>query len=477
MADSEDVSQLDAEEVLGEVEAPAVADGEAVSDRGGAHSNAEVQEVQEPPAGVLQLSVQGAEGMVHIPTVSWAQLARTPPPEGLVRSTFDCAISANSVCAFRARWEDAGSHDFEKVLLLKRDGAVLLYNSDGTALASRHEMSMEDFMHCWGNGHLQLAGGPVSSTAPPSNQDPDVVAALGARVALAYEREAGKFYWYGGCVDSVDAQGGRWFCCDDGDVVHMPLPEVSESIKLKGLRLLPTDDGGMIASETGYPMAASIVWHREGRMPKAAPVGVLIGDTKQPVGETPVYQAFVVNQAVFGQDGELAPARPSRSAPAASARQHWRGFHTFRRGDKVEMVVNGNTYRATVFGVQYTGKESLSHQKYLLLIDDESSTYFVARFTDWSRVLLQPGGHVDQDSHVLTLSEAEVQVQVDDYAALQPFASLTTPAKLKFAAGAGLHGCEVNEHACSQPRPHTIGHHSLPSSCMLVALCSPPPLR
>ena len=144
----------------------------------------------------------------------------------------------------------------------------------------------------------------------------------------------------------------------------------------------------------------------------------------------------------YGQDGELIGAEPSNSRATRQGGAQRGGkckvLHTFRRGNKVEVNMEGAMHYAHVFGVAFSGKETSPRLKYLLLRDECTGIYFVARFGAFSRTLLQPGAagaDVDDDEQVVTLTDENVQVMVDEYNRVQPFSSLTTPTKLKYAAG------------------------------------------
>ena len=389
------------------------------------------QDVAPPPKGtILQIGTM-EQGISNITTKAWLELARVPPQGGLMHSTFGAMASMHSVYAFRCR-QDPGTDEYEKVYVVKGDGAVLVFDSDGDDFdyeaigIGKGFLAQQAFEDAWRKGYLQLAGGPDPSLSPPAEAaapradelpelDPDVMAPLGGRLAVAYEKDDA-YHWYGGVVDSVDPAGGRWIAFDNGDVEHLPLAEVREILALKGLKQLSVEEGGMIANETDHPMAAAIVWHKEGRMPSALPAGVLIGDTKEVVGGVPVYESFVVNGEAFTGTKELnmelgAATTRARTPTPRSAGNLKRGFHTFKRGNKVAMVLKNTDgavtrYMATVFAVQHV--KSQGH-KYLHLVDDDTTTFFVARFTEWSRTLRQPDGDGDADDDELvdTLSSEQ----------------------------------------------------------------------
>ena len=125
-----------------------------------------------------------------------------------------------------------------------------------------------------------------------------------------------------------------------------------------------------------------------------------------------MYEACVMYAEAYGQDGELIGAEPSNSRATRQGGAQRGGkckvLHTFRRGNKVEVHMEGATHYAHVFGVAFSGKETSPRLKYLLLRDECTGIYFVARFGAFSRTLLQPGAagaDVDDDEQVWSRSQ------------------------------------------------------------------------
>ena len=403
--------------------------------------------VHQPAA--IQICVGRTQGLVKINVQKpWSEVARIAPPEGLRQVTYESTVSVNEVHAFRRR-QVADAEEYDQVFVVAGDGAVAVVNQDGSDVDDEEHgilkgfMPMQRFLAAWHDGLLTHAGGPapcsieLPSAAVAPDMDPDVVAPLGGRAALAYE-DGGNFNWYGCTVAAVHADGARVLACDDGEVVVMPIAELRAVMAAKGIKPLNAAEGGMKANKTGYPVAADVVWYKEGRMSDAAAVGVLLGDEQHVLGGgVSVYQACVLNPEAYNQDGELIGAEP-RSSRGARQRGG-KCLNTYRRGNKVEMQVEDTTYYAHVFGVGFSGKDTSPRLKYMLLRDASTRVFFVARFGVFSRTLLQADADVNDDEQVVTMADDEVQTMVDEYKRLKPFSSLTTPAKLRYAAGTWIH--------------------------------------
>ena len=405
--------------------------------------------VHQPAA--IQICVGRTQGLVKINVQKpWSEVARIAPPEGLRQVTYESTVSVNEVHAFRRR-QVADAEEYDQVFVVAGDGAVAVVNQDGSDVDDEEHgilkgfMPMQRFLAAWHDGLLTHAGGPapcsieLPSAAVAPDMDPDVVAPLGGRAALAYE-DGGNFNWYGCTVAAVHADGARVLACDDGEVVVMPIAELRAVMAAKGIKPLNAAEGGMKANKTGYPVAADVVWYKEGRMSDAAAVGVLLGDEQHVLGGgVSVYQACVLNPEAYNQDGELIGAEPRSSRGARQRGGKCKVLNTYRRGNKVEMQVEDITYYAHVFGVGFSGKDTSPRLKYMLLRDASTRVFFVARFGVFSRTLLQADADVNDDEQVVTMADDEVQTMVDEYKRLKPFSSLTTPAKLRYAAGTWIH--------------------------------------
>ena len=86
----------------------------------------------------------------------------------------------------------------------------------------------------------------------------DTVAALGARVAVFM----GDKTWYGGFVESIEADGNRLIVFDDGDIREVEPSEIQEMIDARPTPLFKAanaSDGGLVNNVAGLLMAARLL--------------------------------------------------------------------------------------------------------------------------------------------------------------------------------------------------------------------------
>ena len=91
-------------------------------------------------------------------------------------------------------------------------------------------------------------------------------------------------------------------------------------------------------------MAVKPLYHKDGRG-KPLAVGVLVGATKEKLGDAVIYLRFHVHSAAFVVPPDAEPESRGRRATSKQdlqgkllAAQERYGYHTFRRGDEVEYL-------------------------------------------------------------------------------------------------------------------------------------------
>ena len=113
------------------------------------------------------------------------------------------------------------------------------------------------------------------------------------------------------------------------------------------LKPCPAEKLGVVLNTEGLPMAAKVMYHKEGRG-KPLPVGVLVGATQEKVGGETVFVRFHVCSATFAAP-QPQPVTTARGRRTACVSQQAKGqsiqeryaYHTFRRGDRVKYLGGG----------------------------------------------------------------------------------------------------------------------------------------
>ena len=197
--------------------------------------------------------------------------------------------------------------------------------------------------------------------------------------------------WFGCVVHAVDAatdddEGEIALCAfDDGDIREMSQQMYQEGMAAGTIKLMSHDDGGLVANESGTPMADRIVFvHRSARdITRGKKAGVLVGVTPHVLIDVKMHQSFVVHGPSFS------------GAPAEKERYGW---STFKRGDIVEWkkAESGESSRSVVEGVVFKDKEAARDtpdaqgRKYLVLLEQASRLFFLGFPTEWRFASLPP---------------------------------------------------------------------------------------
>ena len=266
---------------------------------------------------------------------------------------------------------------------------------------------------------------------------------IGARVAMCFGDPP---TWYGGFVDEFVAAADSYICAfDDGDLRQLSFDLIQSSLASKIFRFPEEGEltGGLVNNLTGYPAAALVVRHREGRASEDWSVGVLVGLTKYTLGDDPMYVAFHVADDSFFGTTTPAVQRKTRSTQdenekkqSIQAVKDKRGFHTFRRGDKVQFmeVEQHETCYAYVFAVTWTNPQKGGPSpKYLVLQEEASKSFFVGFYTQWQRVQSE-GADADNDFEAQTLTAEEETQLIAEFESSNKLCHLSTAAKLHSAA-------------------------------------------
>ena len=254
--------------------------------------------------------------------------------------------------------------------------------------------------------------------------------------------------WYGCMVDEYIQETDRYLCAlDDGDLRLIPFDVFVQSAAANVLKFPKEGEvlGGLVNSVDGYPTAAVVVRHKEGRSPDARPVGVLVGETSYKLGPEPLYTSFHVadNSFLRCPDADSQGKRSTRSTDAdkeeasIEAIKDRRGFHTFRRGDKMSFteIENGETCIAIVFAVSWTNpRKGGPSPKYVVLQEEASGAFFLGMYTQWKRIHNGVVADPDDDGSAQTLTAEAEAAMVAQFECSDKLLHLSTTAKMHSAA-------------------------------------------
>ena len=406
----------------------------------------------------------------------WVQHARAQLAAGedaqLTPADFQAKAALHAVFAFGMK-EQLTDDDWRCIFVVRDGAQVHLFDHDGIDLVDesapmgRQQLVVADaetgFLEEWGNGYytnspseLQTLlpaleeekeveketqhGAPVPMHCPclaqhfPSSfrsslagaVTVDTVAALGARVAVFMA----DIKWYGGFVESIEADGNRLIVFDDGDIREVEPSKIQEMLDARPTPLFKAanaSDGGLVANVPGLLMAARLL--RVGNNI----IGAFVGATDVTIGGEIMYEAFILRSGVIFPP----PARVRRGQDAPSQQERG-GFHTFRRGDAVEYLFGDDagpdeqcSAKATVFGV-VEGRTNQGPEKALVLRCSTTQLFFLSRWPRWRRmpqpfVALAGVGvefEPDNDAHVITMFAEDSAQMISDFQEAKSFERL-----------------------------------------------------
>ena len=320
-------------------------------------------------------------------------------------------------------------------------GVQLLHGDEGTFIddftngyyAPAHEPEFDE-QNLDGDGDKGKDGG--------ENAELRAGLAIGARFCMCFGDPPA---WYGCMVDEFVQPTDSYLCAlDDGDLRLIPFHVFVTSQAASVLRFPTADEmaDGLVNNVGGYPTAAVVVRHKEGRSPDARPVGVLVGETTYKLGELPLYTSYHVADDSFfrSPEADTQGKRSTRSSTdegnqeaSLEVLKDRRGFHTFRRGDKVSFteLEEGETCVAIVFAVSWKNPEKGGPSpKYVVLQEEASGVFFLGMYTQWKRIHRGVAADTDDDGTAQALTaeaEAKMIAQFDSAGKL---AHLSSPTKM-----------------------------------------------
>ena len=125
----------------------------------------------------------------------------------------------------------------------------------------------------------------------------------------------------------LPADGGAW-------LLSLQLRKLQTCLDAEYLRPCPAEKLGLVQNTQGLPMAAKVMYHKEGRG-KPFPAGVLVGAGEEKVGDAIVFMRFHVHSAVFAAPPAEPRAKPTRSEVATLCRTRW-GKDWLRADDHIK---------------------------------------------------------------------------------------------------------------------------------------------
>ena len=282
--------------------------------------------------------------------------------------------------------------------------------------------------------------------------------------------------WVGGIVvkelvGDIDDAVNFLLAYDTGIMRTMTFEALKCDYEKKCLRQPPENAKGGLAYGTRVDeCVVNVAWHRfGGRDPK--PVGILIGNTGLHLFEEDqrinLCSSFYVHVAAWAPSGRVSARKKSAASSSSSVNERG-SYRTFRRGDVVTYQVPphppavqasyqcpvANTslsssvqgtidcdavedatavtgpesvHEAAVFAVcmenpDKPGSQATSKQrrKFLVLYDLELKVFFLAYFSSWARMWLEPAKesvlHIDESERVKVLAPEACVQMFDDWA-------------------------------------------------------------
>jgi hypothetical protein len=159
----------------------------------------------------------------------------------------------------------------------------------------------------------------------------------------------------------------------------MPTSELEDNFKLKTLVAAEPSEGGIVASQSGFPAAAAFLKYEH--RGKSKIIGVFIAEAGMPkIAGLPLYCEVHVSADAFEK-------KPTRGAQSVQDRQ---GLHTFVRGDIVEytQMERGEVPpQACIYGCieAEAVTDDPQARKILVLYDISADTFFFGTWPAWRR--------------------------------------------------------------------------------------------
>ena len=411
----------------------------------------------------------------EVTCAKWPDLAQAPICFDLKPGSFVAFTKVGDVFAFRDR------NNFEedcvrKVFVLRAEACVYIFDKDGCPIdepAENVDNGRQDihdpdkgFVADWEQGFYKLSQPvqlkPAEAELEVEEREEldgeqsafDSMLAVNQRIAKAYAEGTGVF-WYSGFVAEVDSEtGARLVAFDDGDLITFCHEQLEKEERSGMLKPFNRNEGGMVANQTGKPMAERVAYNKVGK-PKGNgdAVGVLIGLVTTVAGQT-VHEAFIASEPAL-----RAAALRSRAASKRNRDQidllseeeriaNWtndRGFSTFRRKDLVQfMNPRGSpdepTSEAIVVGVIFGEKQmDMQGRKCLILAERAGDTYafFPGRFQEWQRCVRTSAGDPRDSEQVRDIDDGEAEKVTAAFLNTNAFDSMNTLEKMYNAAAKG----------------------------------------
>ena len=403
----------------------------------------------------------------------WDVLVQVPICHALKPDTFVANTKVGDVFAFR----DINSVTqtvWREVFVLRAAECVHVFDKDGCPINEpeeyvdngRQDLHDQDngFLADWRLGFYKLA--QLVQLQPDEKQTEastevehsafDSMLAVNQRIAMAYA-VGDAVLWYAGFVAEVDSStAARLVAFDDGDLATFSKEQLMKEESSGMLKAFDAKEGGMVANQTGLPMAARVAYNKVGK-PKGNgdAVGVLIGASERSVAGQTVYEAFVASEPAL-----QAAALRSRATKSIRTRDErdllsdddriasWtndRGFHTFRRKDVVRFInPRGNPEEpkseAFVVGVLFAEKQvDMQGRKCLILAERAEAThaFFPGRFQEWQRCTKTDDGDPRNSEQVRQIDDGEAEKVAAAFLNTNAFDSMNTLEKMYNAAAKG----------------------------------------
>eukprot|EP00966_Prymnesium_polylepis_P198227 4593743-Prymnesium_polylepis.1 len=197
------------------------------------------------------------------------------------------------------------------------------------------------------------APAPAPAARNGEDQQFELLFVPGSKIRMAFG-EATCVAWYGGTVIRQMPSEDWLVAFDDGELHEYPSHQLKAYIKKGGLAAAKDNERGLVANKTGHAEFFAVTWVTKGRAKEPTPMGVLLGDTGFKMGGKPINDDHVVR--VDSAEQHSSRTSRSRSSSADTTFNDRGGWHTFRKGDRVECISGlkrGESSHAIVFGFNY----------------------------------------------------------------------------------------------------------------------------